>query len=93
MAQLSAHKGPSSRCPAPTFLLGSHQGLFPVAAESLEVLQDLEGAIICHAVAIDFQDTLACTEPSGHGLGAWGTGAHEARARQRSHIQAAPACI
>lgn len=80
---------------APTFLLSAHQGLLPAVAKSLEVLQDLEGAIIGHVVATDLQDALACTEPSSHSLGAWGTGALEARARQRSHVQAAPAnsCI
>lgn len=48
--------------------LSAHQGLFPVAAESLEVLQDLQRSIICHTVAIHFQDALACTEPRGYRL-------------------------
>lgn len=51
-------------------LPSAHQGLLPVAAESLEVLQDFEGAVICHAGAIDLQDALAGTEPSSHSLGA-----------------------
>lgn len=61
--------------------VSAHQGLLPVVAESLEVLKNFKGAIICHAVAVDFQDALARTEPGSHSLGAWGTGALEARAR------------
>lgn len=66
-----------------------------MAAESLEVLENFKGAIIYHAVAIDFQDALACTEPGSHSLGAWGTGAREARVKQRSQVPVAPgnSCI
>lgn len=43
-----------------------------MVAESLEVLENLQGTIIRHAAAVDFQDTLARAEPSSHSLRAWG---------------------
>lgn len=55
------------------------------------MLENFKGAIICHAIAIDFQDALARAEPGSHRLRAWETGALDARARQRSQVPAAPA--
>lgn len=70
-------QGASKMAPSLPPSVSAHQGLLPVVAESLEVLENFKGTIICHTVAVDFQDALACTEPGSHSLGAWGTGALE----------------
>lgn len=44
------------------------------------MLENFKGAIICHAVAVDFQDALARAEPGSYSLRTWGTGTLEARA-------------